>query len=142
MTFLVDRYFSENHDKTCQVIKTKEYNIEKMLDIIGMIIIMHNEYRRLPYRCSTELVKDILLKYFLCKDVKYKYIRELPFISVRLFPKVLFQGYDLSGHIVVWLDIDEIEARYKYKNISVLMQKYLSEDEKYEIINYIKEHEV
>ena len=138
MTYILDRYYSGEIEKETKVIKSN-YTLEEMLDIIGLIIVFYKEYRKLPGKCKIENIQDILVKIFGAKDVMHKYERELPFIYTRLSCKVLFQGYDLSGKLVTWLDIDEIEERYRGKNVSLLIKKYLSEEQKERIITYIRE---
>lgn len=138
MTYILDRYYAGEREKETKVIKSK-YSLEEMLDIIGLIIVFYKEYRNLPGKCKIQDIQNILVEIFDAKDVMHKYERELPFIYARLNCKVMFQGYDLSGKLVVWLDIDEIEERYRGKNVSLLIIKYLSEKEKESIITYIKE---
>lgn len=140
MTYIIDRYYAGEREKQTQIVKS-QYSLEEMLDILGLIIVLYKEYRPLPKKCNIEDIKDILLKFFESRDVKHKYERELPFIYFRLSCKVLFQGYDMSGNLVVWIDVDEVEEFYRGHNISVLMQKYLSDSQKTELIEFIKERE-
>lgn len=98
---------------------------------------LFKEYRPLPKKCEISEIKEILSTFFDCKDVKHKYERELPFVSNRLSCKVLFQAYDMSGNLLLWIDIDEVEERYRGRNLALLMQKYLTDEMRQFIVEHI-----
>lgn len=141
MTFIIDRYYTDNREQKCQVLKNRTYQIEEILDIIGLIIMLYKEYRPYPRKCEIREIKEILSKFFNCKDVKHKYERELPFVSARLSCKVLFQAYDMSGKLLLWIDVDEVEERYRGRNLALLMQKYLTDEMRQFIIKNIERGE-
>ena len=117
MIVIIDRFFNAEREKTCQILKTKKYSAEEMLNIIGAITVLYNHYGKNTDRIDELMVKNILEKHFECKDVKHKYVKELPFISFRLNSKILLQGYNLSGELVVWMDVDEIAEMCQDKSL-------------------------
>lgn len=140
MVYFIDRYFEEEEHETL-ILKSKEWTIEQMADIVGILSLLYKECKQGYDNCPMDKLKKVLIEEYGCKDVshKYNYERELPFIKRRIVSKTLFIGFELSGCTVTWLDVNEAEELCEKKSIYTLLKKYVKEDQRLAIQKIFKE---
>ena len=128
MIYVIDRFFEEDGEDAL-ILKSGDWSMEQMADIVGMLSILYKDKHPGAKVCPLDKIKEVLVKVYGCRDVHHKYVLELPFIRRRLFSKILFVGFELSGNCVSWMDANEAEELCRKKIQYPLIRKY-AEDEK------------